>query len=751
MLEVSSSKPLASESKGFAFWVELVAPGLPSAVYLSYVVCELLHRSGGTTVHLECSLNSRLENGGEDDQQGYERWGNGGGTFHKSALIDPSAFVEVGAVVHSECAVGADCHIGSGAVIGPTVTIGQSTKIGYNVALANCIVGDFCAIHSGVCIGQDGFGFYVDEQGNMVKKPQTLKARIENHVEIGANTCIDRGSWRDTVVGEHTKIDNLVQIGHNVVIGRSCLICGQVGVAGSVTIGDYVTLGGRVGIRDHVNIASKVDHMFDKIPEKGNDLDSSDITSLENNRDTFEEMHYRPSLIISSVLSVYDQMVTVPDLSDNTTNDEAISFPNKVLSELPHDQSSREGGQHVRTTSLSLCAFGVHNDNYMNPSFLGEVVDDAKLMKAITAVKYWKMVVVGREYNDCELPDDLGLFSMDEVIVKHFRISTTRMFDDSLRWFCAIGCGHKVARSLIGDPNFSWTVIFKEFVLKDIDKEVDKAFPSFTNIYLLVDAISAIGSTIVWNARIALLEAGMVVQLVRNGNNMDDYISGCFVRLFLHFVVACIMDVVYMIHLWTTGVIDNGGAVNWTRTYQIAGVAKRMNTSVSAAVESYKFTRLMSLDRPKVVPTFCPIDFYIQRTSLVGRLIRNNFFSLTDEMGLHLNFVLDYISTIVHGVMKHLNQLNQGLPLVLVKFCTNPPFQALSYKYQPRGVCCRDICHFRGGMVLVKVGQDVQEVRLAANSCVTKDISVPGDYGGFPAIPIRDWRRQIAKHRQILK
>ncbi|KAH0743037.1 hypothetical protein KY290_031030 [Solanum tuberosum] len=454
----------------------------------------------------------------------------------------------------------------------------------------------------------------------------------------------------------------------------------------------------------------EVDHMFNKIPEKGNDLDSSDITSVENNRDTFEEMHYRPSLIISSVLSVHDQMVTVQDLSNNTTNDEAISFPNKVLSELPHDQSSREGGQHVCTTSLSLCAFGVHNDNSMNTSFLGEVVDDAELMKAITAVKYWKMVVVGREYNGCELPDDLGLFSMDEVFVKHFRISTTRMFDDSLRWSCAIGCGHKVARSLIRDPNFSWTVIFKEFVLKDIDEEVDKAFPSFTSIYLLVDDISAIGSTIVWNARIALLEAGMVVQLVRNGNNMDDYISGCFVRLFLHFVVAYNMDVVYMIHLWTTGVIDNGGAVNWTRTYQIARVAKRMNTSVSAVVESYKFTRLMSLDRPKVVPTFCPIDFFIQRTSLVDLLIRNNFFSLTDEVGLHLNFVLDYISTIVHGVMKHLNQLNQGLPLVLVKFCTNPPFQALSYKYQPRGVCCRDICHFRGGMVLVKVGQDVQEV-----------------------------------------
>ncbi|CAN4116653.1 unnamed protein product [Withania somnifera] len=242
----------------------LLAPRLISATISSncYSVGQRAskHRSTepGTTMHLKCALDSNSENDGKDDQQDYRRWGNGGGTFHKLASINPSAFVEIGAVVHSECAVGADCHIGSGAIIGPTVGIGQSTKIGYNVALANCIVGDFCVIHNGVCIGQDGFGFFVDEQGNMVKKPQTLKARIENHVEIGANTCIDRGSWRDTVIGERTKIDNLVQIGHNVVIGRSCLICGQVGVAGSVTIGDYVTLGGRVGIRDHVNIASKV-------------------------------------------------------------------------------------------------------------------------------------------------------------------------------------------------------------------------------------------------------------------------------------------------------------------------------------------------------------------------------------------------------------------------------------------------------------------------------------------------------------
>ncbi|KAH0721589.1 hypothetical protein KY284_006619 [Solanum tuberosum] len=169
------------------------------------------------------------------------------------------------------------------------------------------------------------------------------------------------------------------------------------------------------------------------------------------------------------------------------------------------------------------------------------------------------------------------------------------------------------------------------------------------------------------------------------------------------------MDVVYMIHLRATGVIDTGGTVNWTRTYQIAGVAKRMNTSVSVAAESNEFTCLMSLDRPKVVPTFWPIDFYIQTTSLVGRLIMYCCFFLTDEVGLHLNFVLDYISVTVHGAMKHLNQLNQGLPLVPVKFCTNAPLQALSYKHHLRGVCCSDICHFGGVIVLVKAGQYVQE------------------------------------------
>ncbi|KAK1260927.1 hypothetical protein QJS04_geneDACA019112 [Acorus gramineus] len=188
----------------------------------------------------------------------FGKWRNGGGICHASASIDPTARVEVGAVVHSESMIGAGVCVGSGAVVGPSVSIGRLTKIGYNVSLSNCSVGESCVIHNGVCIGQDGFGFFVDDEGRMLKKPQMMQVRIGNYVEIGANTCIDRGSWRDTVIGDHSKIDNLVQIGHNVVIGTCCMLCGQVGIAGSVTMGDYVTLGGRVAVRDHVSIASKV-------------------------------------------------------------------------------------------------------------------------------------------------------------------------------------------------------------------------------------------------------------------------------------------------------------------------------------------------------------------------------------------------------------------------------------------------------------------------------------------------------------
>ncbi|OIV92586.1 hypothetical protein TanjilG_07577 [Lupinus angustifolius] len=194
----------------------------------------------------------------EDASHGFHKWHNGGGIFHESASIHSTSLLQVGAIVHSHSVIAPNVVIASGTVVGPSVIIAHSTSIGFNVSLSNCSIGDSCVIHNGVCIGQDGFGFYVDGDGNMIKKPQTLNVIVGNRVEIGANTCIDRGSWRDTVIGDNTKIDNLVQIGHNVVIGKNCMLCGQVGIAGSATIGDYVTMGGRVAVRDHVSIASKV-------------------------------------------------------------------------------------------------------------------------------------------------------------------------------------------------------------------------------------------------------------------------------------------------------------------------------------------------------------------------------------------------------------------------------------------------------------------------------------------------------------
>ncbi|GFS29852.1 trimeric LpxA-like enzymes superfamily protein [Actinidia rufa] len=105
-------------------------------------------------------LNSILE-----DHQGFEKWHNGGGSFHSTACVDETAVIEIGAVVHPKAVIGPNTYIGSGAIIGPAVSVGQSTKLGYNVALSNCTIGDYCVIHNGVCIGQDGFGFFLDEHG----------------------------------------------------------------------------------------------------------------------------------------------------------------------------------------------------------------------------------------------------------------------------------------------------------------------------------------------------------------------------------------------------------------------------------------------------------------------------------------------------------------------------------------------------------------------------------------------------------
>jgi UDP-3-O-[3-hydroxymyristoyl] glucosamine N-acyltransferase len=138
-------------------------------------------------------------------------------------------------------------------VVGPGVRIGRDCNIGAGTSITHALVGDRVIIHPGCRIGQDGFGFLMGAAGHL-KVPQVGRVIIQDDVEIGAGTTIDRGAIRDTMVGEGTKIDNLVQIGHNVVIGRHCVLVAQTGISGSSTLEDFVVLGARVGVTNHVTI-----------------------------------------------------------------------------------------------------------------------------------------------------------------------------------------------------------------------------------------------------------------------------------------------------------------------------------------------------------------------------------------------------------------------------------------------------------------------------------------------------------------
>jgi UDP-3-O-[3-hydroxymyristoyl] glucosamine N-acyltransferase len=143
--------------------------------------------------------------------------------------------------------------IGANAVIGTDVRIGRECAIGAGSIVSNSLIGDHVIIHPGCKIGQDGFGFVMGGKGHL-KVPQIGRVIIQDDVEIGAGTTIDRGAIRDTVIGEGTKIDNLVQVGHNVSIGRHCVLVAQVGIAGSSTLEDFVVLGARVGLNTNVTI-----------------------------------------------------------------------------------------------------------------------------------------------------------------------------------------------------------------------------------------------------------------------------------------------------------------------------------------------------------------------------------------------------------------------------------------------------------------------------------------------------------------
>ncbi len=172
----------------------------------------------------------------------------------QSAVLGEGVFVGPFAVIAEHADIGEGCQIFPGAYIGQHVTLGKNCKIyPYAVVYDKTVIGDNVTIHSGAVIGADGFGYkYRDSQH--VKVPQIGNVVIEDNVEIGANTCIDRGALGSTRIGLGSKLDNLVQIGHNNQIGRHVILCGQVGVSGSCTIQDYAILAGSAGIADHVTI-----------------------------------------------------------------------------------------------------------------------------------------------------------------------------------------------------------------------------------------------------------------------------------------------------------------------------------------------------------------------------------------------------------------------------------------------------------------------------------------------------------------
>ena len=178
-----------------------------------------------------------------------------GAHVHATAQLEPGVHVEPAAVVGAHAEIGSGTRIAAGAVVGRNVRIGRNCDIGAGASVLHALIGNRVILHPGVRVGQDGFGFVMGREGH-AKVPQVGRVIIQDDVEIGANSCVDRGANRDTVIGEGTKIDNQVQIGHNVVIGRHCVIVGQTGISGSVELGDFVALGGQVGIVGHVKIGT---------------------------------------------------------------------------------------------------------------------------------------------------------------------------------------------------------------------------------------------------------------------------------------------------------------------------------------------------------------------------------------------------------------------------------------------------------------------------------------------------------------
>jgi UDP-3-O-[3-hydroxymyristoyl] glucosamine N-acyltransferase len=176
-----------------------------------------------------------------------------GATVSPDARIEPEVVLGPGVVIGAGAQIGRGSRVGANTVIGPGVAIGRDCVISANVTIGFALIGDRVRILAGAAIGEPGFGATAGPRG-LIDIPQLGRVILQDGVSIGANSCVDRGAFEDTVLGENTKIDNQVQIAHNVRVGRNCVMAAHTGISGSVTIGDGVQLGGRAGLADHVTI-----------------------------------------------------------------------------------------------------------------------------------------------------------------------------------------------------------------------------------------------------------------------------------------------------------------------------------------------------------------------------------------------------------------------------------------------------------------------------------------------------------------
>jgi len=237
-----------------------------------YLDALLATRAGAVIVHPD--FTSRVPAGtvAIETADPYAGWARVAGLFHppppvrpgvhpsaviaEGATCDASAEIGPLAVIGAGAVIGPRCRIGAGAVIGEAVSMRSDCRIGPLASISHALLGDRVYVYAGARIGQDGFGFATTPDG-FLTVPQLGRVLLEDDVEVGANSTIDRGSARDTVIGAGSRLDNLVQIGHNVRLGRCCIVMGQAGIAGSTILEDFVVIAAQAGLTGHLRIGRK--------------------------------------------------------------------------------------------------------------------------------------------------------------------------------------------------------------------------------------------------------------------------------------------------------------------------------------------------------------------------------------------------------------------------------------------------------------------------------------------------------------